>query len=268
MSQLWKKKKKIWVSENWYESFSVCIYRLASYYFHLTLQIWQVWHCPRCPSTCLTDIYFDIVSTACHRFTAWPCGYPISNILIYLNTPLLHTATIVVSKADYVPYFNQAQQVQSSRFSARLCEHLWAHLLFWFPYVQQLKARSAERVVPITVMHGSNSSTNKETAFPGNHILKCAYLLSCIRTGSYPGSLQRETELFLDGFTEWVLESPLDWQASERNQEITAPAKILSYAKPQENYNYSQRHYRWHKWYQSCGSKHKKSIFRNVKPFI
>lgn len=105
--------------------------------------------------------------------------------------------------------------------------------------MQQLKARSAERVVPITVMHGSNSSTNKETAFPGSHILKCAYLLPCIRTGSYPGSLQRETELFLDGFTEWVLESPLDWQASERNQEITAPAKILSHAKPQENYNYS-----------------------------
>lgn len=111
-------RKLIWII------FCVCIYRLASYYFHLTLQIWQVWHCPRCPSTCLTDIYFDIVCTACHRFTAWPRGYPISNILIYLNTPLLHTATIVASKTDYVPYFNQAQQVQSSRFSARLCEHL------------------------------------------------------------------------------------------------------------------------------------------------
>lgn len=111
-------RKLIWIV------FCVCIYRLASYYFHLTLQIWQVWHCPRCPSTCLTDIYFDIVCTACHRFTAWPRGYPICNILIYLNAPLLHTATVVASKADYVPYFNQAQQVQSSRFSARLCEHL------------------------------------------------------------------------------------------------------------------------------------------------
>lgn len=127
----WKNKTQIYVPAvkekkrfGWAKIDMNRIYRLASYYFHLTLQIWQVWHCPRCPSTCLTDIYFDIVCTACHRFTAWPHGYPISNILIYLNTPLLHTATMVASKADYVPYFNQAQQVQSSRFSARLCEHL------------------------------------------------------------------------------------------------------------------------------------------------
>lgn len=105
-------------------------------------------------------------------------------------------------------------------------------------------------------MHGSNSSTNKETAFPGNHILKCAYLLSCIRTGSYSGSPERDWTI-----SRWVhrvsfgVAARLTGKWEEPGNHCTCQDIVPR--KTPRKLQLQSRHYRWHEWYQSCGSKHK-----------
>lgn len=95
--QSWKGRPETPSTDMWFRKFecvslSVGIFMAQSFQWTrpcasiFMLHLWQVWHCPSCPTTCLTGIYFHIVTIAClhlWRFCPENTFLQIIDVLLY-----------------------------------------------------------------------------------------------------------------------------------------------------------------------------------------